>query len=683
MRRLAYALAVALFGASSASAQQDSNINCAAPNTCQVFKYGLSAPDSYGKEPDPIFENVNPTITPQAHDFAGSYGFQKDVTGPGSPKCDGEGGFVGVYGQVLLREQVSCTPTPTVGCPVEVAIDLNPPATQVGSPTETWFADSRLIFVNAQLAPGFFVQMFISTASHGRIHGYGQRFANAAGGGSRIRWSRFGTGSQLQAQGDYTRGDARSKVCCNYVGGFNLCEASGLSVYPVITDTQALASVINQVPDWIFTGGRGTPFATDRSYVVPGQKYGVCKGDGFPDQVRRAHRRVGCDLDACASRGMVCQDSDPGAPVVNTCNGIAGGIACVPDTNDECNLSNPQCNEATGFCNSEPPGGTSTPNTDPSRHIGNEVPCTTDADCDLNDVCDLSEGGYRLNRVSTIEITNGDGSCLNDLSIRCTTNADCAAVGGNCGIARIPNPELCGEALFFWRGTPDAECSIVTAFLDFDQCEQQASLTPANDEPGCIVPSGVFGRRRGICGLRPAGTTGAFTPVVPNIACEIDGDPGSDCMGRNYGPAIRPDRNCDGVIDLTTDLCPMYNETDPFSDENGDGRGDECQCGDATPPSVSIAGGVYSRDRDGFVTVADLVSTNILIFNDPAAGTGADGRYRLSAPTCDSTGDSLCNVSDIVGTNLEVFSPGYTSRCFRFPCPEPLTSCTSTGAPLP
>jgi len=106
-------------------------------------------------------------------------------------------------------------------------------------------------------------------------------------------------------------------------------------VYPVITDTQALASVINQVPDWIFTGGRGTSFETDRSYVVPGQKYGVCSGNGFPDQVRRAHRRVGCDLDACASRGMVCQDSAPGAPVVNTCNGIAGGIPCVPDTNDD------------------------------------------------------------------------------------------------------------------------------------------------------------------------------------------------------------------------------------------------------------------------------------------------------------------------------------------------------------
>lgn len=683
MRRIAYALWGALIFGMAGNAQA-LVVDCNVPGGCRVDKYGLSAPDSYGKEPDPIFEVVNPLITPMGRDFGGSYAFQKDTSSPTNPQCDGEGGFVPVFGQVLLREQVNCVPTDTVGCPVEMATDLNPPATQTGSPTETWFADSRLIFVNAQLGPGFFVQMFISTASHGRIHGFGQRFRIGAGPQTRIHWDRIGTDSRLgdptTTADDFTRGDSRSKVCCNFSGGFNLCGASSLDVYPIITDTQALGSVQKNVPDWIFEGGPGTNWQTDPDFVAPGQQHGVCSGAGFPDDVSRLHRRVGCDIDPCPSRGMTCQ-----GPVGNqTCNGVPanqGGILC--NTVDECNLDAAgTCNQATGFCNSPP-------------HINTEIPCETNADCDLNDVCDLREGGYRLFRGSTTPPPTSDaaaiGSCANNTAISCTqgnctpaSNPACecavAGVGGECALARVPEPLLCGQALFYFRGFANENCSVVGAFLNMDVCE---ALAGPGQEAGCIVPTGVVGRRRGICGLRAAGSTGAFTPVVPAVECELDGDPGSDCSGRNYGAFIRPDLNCDGTDDVPNDLCPNYNETDPFSDENGDGRGDECQCGDATPPTVGFVAGQYTRDRDGFVNVSDLVATNFLIFNDPAAGTGADGRYRVSAPTCDSTGDDRCNVSDIVGTNLEIFSPGYTARCFRFPCPEPLTSCTSSGGPLP
>src|SRR5262245_4228158 len=145
MRRFAFTLSAALMFGATAGAQQDSSISCAGTGGCRTDRYGLGAPDSYGKEPDPVFENTHPTASPMARDFGGSYAFQKDVGGSASPKCDGEGGFVPQFGQVILREQNFCTPTDTVGCPVELAIDLNPPPTQVGSINETWFADSRLI----------------------------------------------------------------------------------------------------------------------------------------------------------------------------------------------------------------------------------------------------------------------------------------------------------------------------------------------------------------------------------------------------------------------------------------------------------------------------------------------------------------------------------------------------------
>ena len=101
--RIAVTAVIAAGLASSASAQL--SVNCNVAGGCRVDKYGLHAPDSYGKEADPIFEITNPGDTPLARDFAGSYGFQKDTSDPNNPQCDGEGGFVPVFGQIVLREQ--------------------------------------------------------------------------------------------------------------------------------------------------------------------------------------------------------------------------------------------------------------------------------------------------------------------------------------------------------------------------------------------------------------------------------------------------------------------------------------------------------------------------------------------------------------------------------------------------
>jgi hypothetical protein len=105
------------------------------------------------------------------------------------------------------------------------------------------------------------------------------------------------------------------------------------------------------------------------------------------------------------------------------------------------------------------------------------------------------------------------------------------------------------------------------------------------------------------------------------------------------------DADCDGRRNAQ-DLCPFYFEQDPAADANGNGRGDECECGDA--------------NGDGRVDVSDLVAINRAIFT-PA----------LATPLCDANGDGLCNVNDIVAANREIFSAGSTSTCGRQPVPGP------------
>jgi len=153
------------------------------------------------------------------------------------------------------------------------------------------------------------------------------------------------------------------------------------------------------------------------------------------------------------------------------------------------------------------------------------------------------------------------------------------------------------------------------------------------------------------------------------------GDPGPDCAIRNFGPQARPDLNCDGIEDFTIDTnadgtadaigdsCLYYTEAnsvdlDPSPtvntmNRNNAGRADECECGDS--------------NRDGLITVADIVDINAKIFNPPAQGTPAQGNADLSAPLSDTNEDGLFNVSDIVAVNLDIFSPQQTSRCGRAP----------------
>jgi hypothetical protein len=135
---------------------------------------------------------------------------------------------------------------------------------------------------------------------------------------------------------------------------------------------------------------------------------------------------------------------------------------------------------------------------------------------------------------------------------------------------------------------------------------------------------------------------------TPNVGCTLEpqyvvaGDPGPDCGLFNFGRDRRYDGDCNGVADFE-DGCPFLSEWDQNKDTDGDCAGgvggdcrvDECECGDHT--------------GEGRVSVADLVSINAGIFA---------GVYRR---LCDTNSNLLCNVSDIVGANREIFDPDSSS----------------------
>src|SRR5262245_14132898 len=120
--------------------------------------------------------------------------------------------------------------------------------------------------------------------------------------------------------------------------------------------------------------------------------------------------------------------------------------------------------------------------------------------------------------------------------------------------------------------------------------------------------------RRLVCGANMYVLRGS-----PNVGCTLEpqyvvaGDPGDDCGLFNFGRDRRYDGDCNGVEDIK-DGCPFLSEWDQAKDTDGDCgnpalpgypssqcRLDECECGD--------------EGGNGSVTVSDLVSINLAIFN--------------------------------------------------------------------
>jgi hypothetical protein len=149
-------------------------------------------------------------------------------------------------------------------------------------------------------------------------------------------------------------------------------------------------------------------------------------------------------------------------------------------------------------------------------------------------------------------------------------------------------------------------------------------------------------------------SSGSFDPFGDgpdfdgDAVCDAgDVDPDNDgCSDPSDAAPLSPSTDADlDFLGSDCDNCPAYGNP-AQSDTDGDGRGNDCECGD--------------QNGDGRNTVADLVAINLAIFT-PA----------LATPLCDANGDRRCDVADIVAARLELFSPGSTSICARQPVPGP------------
>ena len=153
-----------------------------------------------------------------------------------------------------------------------------------------------------------------------------------------------------------------------------------------------------------------------------------------------------------------------------------------------------------------------------------------------------------------------------DFSV-CNTKANCEALGwtGDCV------PRLCTDA--------GATCKIRMIGLNFGEDglsnQQQSSVINSDGTPNTEVCQNE--------GVHFVGTAAAKCSIPERIWLGSEDGPAPDptpfCALGNYGVEARPDLDCDGTID-GVDLCPEIIEDNPFLDRNGDGIGNECQCGD-------------------------------------------------------------------------------------------------------
>src|SRR5262245_32058913 len=241
--------------------------------------------------------------------------------------------------------------------------------------------------------------------------------------------------------------------------------------------------------------------------------------------------------------------------------------------------------------------------------------------------------------------TDNDFVLPGQLTGICTINSStsCYAPGANAACAALRNPFFCCTGA--GTGTCSDPCSSLTPG---DTCSFR---TPGiRSQPTCARDANGD-TRKDCCG------TAIYTiRGTPNVGCALlfrypySGDPGPDCGVGNFGVDHRDDDNCDGVPDHP-DLCPFYSEWDQDLDSDGDCangaggdcRGDECECGDQTGSGV-LSGTLELGN--GTINVSDIVGISNAIF-------GSAVRKRL----CDANSDTLCNVSDIVGANKEIFTP--------------------------
>lgn len=586
---------------------------------CSQTKYGLGAPDSYMKTAE--------TALAYSHgDFAGSYSYLR--IGPyhptGSPLCGPETDFAPLFGQLILREPTGCIPTSSLACPVEI-VSTDPGAPETGSYVFRGrrYTLQSLLGLSLHWNEAFSTPLATDPTATVPVlpgpRGLGLRFLRLDGR-TEVRWTGV-IAANTQNQ---------SVACCNDNANGNVCSSLLLRTYPLLTPYTLFAPQASRRSDdaaWIFEADGS--FHIDEDFTVPGQEVGNCSGN----------RLIACTSptaapllnSSCSSRGT--PYSCCAGPGVGYC-GLECGIGtcslracsvrvCSDDPTQVCSdhghCRTPSDPKDLGFClptascieNGQcPAGGTCLP-----ANV-----CRIDFECPVGGTCkdivsfgtcDLRERGWRL----PTPADDGD-----------------------------PDPRYCNVRPLVLRGTPNRGCSILSYRNDCPELDPPES---------CLVAPG---KRVGHCSDSAPGDGFDATKIACDPNSPPTTDPGPMCDTRSFGPFVRPDTDCDGIEDPTTDtdgdgqpdlaadLCPFHSEIDPFGDTDDDGRGNECECSD--------------QNGDGRVNVSDIVAINQAIFSP----------VRMT-PLCDGNGDYLCNVSDIVAANREIFVPG-TSNCSRNPAPQ-------------
>ena len=184
---------------------------------------------------------------------------------------------------------------------------------------------------------------------------------------------------------------------------------------------------------------------------------------------------------------------------------------------------------------------------------------------------------------------------------------------------------------------------------------------------------------------------------------EVNGDPQPGCLLQNAGTFALPDIDCDGLADDTDadgqpgpDLCPFFSEANQFLDSNGDGRGDDCQCGDGNgdgaisgfdiSATAICANGVGTCRSDGSSCQLDSQCSE----SEPGAGDDVCDRV-CNDPTTpmilDTDGDLSITGLDIAGIVAVVNGNTATTdlqcgRAISLPCEAPncFSGCASAPA---
>jgi hypothetical protein len=159
--------------------------------------------------------------------------------------------------------------------------------------------------------------------------------------------------------------------------------------------------------------------------------------------------------------------------------------------------------------------------------------------------------------------------------------------------------------------------------------------TPYNDIETCTA--GIVG---------PYGNPFNPAHAKSDMDCDRKVDPGIYPLAADINDPEYPDP-IPLPSDLVQDVCISYYQQDTYknggvqladADANNDQHGNQCSCSD--------------QNGDYAVTVSDIVAINEAIFTPSAATLLCDGRN-----------DSLCDVTDLIDANIEIFSPGTSSIC--------------------